>query len=334
MRVVRPPTERLTDDVMRRQGKIILAPMHGVADHLLRDLITRLGGYDGTVSEFFRISNSVLPHRAYQKICPEIHNGSKTPAGTPLVVQLLGSHPELLGLNAARLSIISNAGVDLNFGCPAKTVGRHGGGAVLLNDPMLLNRIVVSVRSSVPPDFPVTAKMRLGVSDTSRAIDCANALAEGGVKSIVVHARTKDDGYRPPAYWDWIARIADAVDVPVIANGEVWTVADWRRCRAISGCRDVMIGRGAVADPFLAKRIKGEMDESPGPNDWNRLQELIIEYWTRVNHYVHPMKCPGRLKLLLGYFRRTWPEAEDLYSAIRPLHDHQEIAKTLAANVK
>lgn len=305
--------------------------MHGLADHLLRDLITRQGGYDGAVSEFFRVSGNVLPHRVFEKICPEILNGSKTPAGTPLVVQLLGSHPELLALNAARLAMISSSGVDLNFGCPAKTVGRHGGGAVLLNDPALLNRIVVAVRSSVPSEFPVTAKMRLGVSDTSRAIACAEALAEGGVKSIVVHARTRDDGYRPPAYWDWIARIADAVDVPVVANGEVWTVADWRRCRSVSGCGDVMIARGAVADPFLAQRIKGEMDEVPTPSDWERLLNLIGEYWTRVNDQLHPAGAAGRMKLLLGCFRRTWPDAEALYSAIRPLRGHAEIAETLAA---
>ena len=89
------------------------------------------------------------------------------------------------------------------------------------------------------------------------------ALAEGGAASLVVHARTRDHGYRPPAHWEWIARIDDAVDVPVIANGEVWSVADWERCRAVSGCADVMIGRGAVSDPFLASRIRGLMDPIP-----------------------------------------------------------------------
>ena len=307
--------------------------MHGLADHFLRDLITGLGGYDGAVSEFVRITDTALPDTVFQKYSPEIAQGSRTPAGTPVVVQLLGSDPELLARNAALLSRISAAGVDLNFGCPAKIVGRHGGGAVLLNDPALLNRIVNTVCSAVPSGFPVSAKMRLGVSDTSRAIECAQALADGGARSIVVHARTRDDGYRPPAHWEWVARIADAVKVPVVANGEVWSVADWRRCRTISACSDVMIGRGAVADPFLANRIKGTMDEVPGPGEWPRLLALLIEYWTKINHHTHAVKASGRLKLLLGNFKRTWPEAERLYLAIRPQSDPFDIGRTLATRL-
>ena len=188
---------------------------------------------------------------------------------------------------------------------------------MLLADPELMNRIVLSVRASVPMSVPVTAKMRLGISDTSRAIDCAQALVGGGAASLVVHARTKDDGYRPPAHWEWIARIAEAVKVPVTANGEVWTVEDWRRCRSLSGCRDVMIGRGVVADPYLALRIKGLMDEKPSSEDWYALLPHIAEYWEKVHSRVSARHAPGRLKLLLSYFTRTWPEAIELYTTVR-----------------
>jgi len=248
-----------------------------------------------------------------------------------MVIQLLGSDPEWLGLNAEQASALSPHGVDLNFGCPAKTVNRHGGGAMLLADPELLNRIVRSVRAAVPAAIPVTAKMRLGIADTSRAIDCAQALVEGGAASLVVHARTKVDGYRPPAHWEWIARIDDAVKVPVTANGEVWTVDDWRRCRAVSGCRDVMIGRGAVADPYLALRIKGVMDERPSSEDWRSLLPHIVEYWEKLPSRVLPCHAPGRLELLLSYFRRTWPEAVELYGAIRTIREPQEISRLLAS---
>lgn len=202
-------------------SRLILAPMEGLADFVLRDVLTRIGGFDGAVSEFVRVSGSVLPRRTYERLCPEVQNGCRTAAGTPMVIQLLGSEPELMGLNAAQAATLSPYGVDLNFGCPAKTVNKSGGGAMLLADPSLLNRIVCAVRAAVPPAVPVSAKMRLGISDTSRAIDCAQALADGGIASLVVHARTKDDGYRPPAHWEWIARIAEAVTVPVVANGEV-----------------------------------------------------------------------------------------------------------------
>lgn len=310
-------------------SRILLAPMEGLADYVLRDVMTGIGGYDGAVSEFIRVSGSVLPRKTYERMCPEVLNGCRTPAGTPMVIQLLGSDPDCLGLNAAQASALSPHGVDLNFGCPAKTVNRHGGGAMLLGDPELLNRIVRSVRSAVPMAIPVTAKMRLGISDTSRAIDCAQALAEGGAAALVVHARTKDDGYKPPAHWEWIARIADAVKVPVTANGEVWTVDDWRRCRAVSACQDVMIGRGAVADPYLARRIKGLMDEKPSSSDWHALLPQIAEYWEKVHTRVLACHAPGRLKLLLAYFRRTWPEAGELYAALRTIRDPEEISRLL-----
>ena len=186
------------------------------------------------------------------------------------------------------------------------------------------------MRAAVPAAVPVSAKMRLGISDTSRAIDCAQALADGGVASLVVHARTKDDGYRPPAHWEWIARIAEAVAVPVVANGEVWTVEDWQRCRAVSGCDDVMIGRGAVADPFLARRIKGAVDAQPSGDDWRALVPHIIDYWEKMQQRTWAPNAPGRLKLLLSYFRRTWPEAIALYAAVRPLREPAEVTRVLA----
>lgn len=311
-------------------SRLILAPMEGLADFVLRDVLTRIGGFDGAVSEFVRVSGSVLPRRTYERLCPEVQNGCRTAAGTPMVIQLLGSEPELMGLNAVQAATLSPYGVDLNFGCPAKTVNKSGGGAMLLADPGLLNRIVCAVRAAVPAAVPVSAKMRLGISDTSRAIDCAQALAGGGIASLVVHARTKDDGYRPPAHWEWIARIAEAVAVPVVANGEVWTVEDWQRCRAVSGCDDVMIGRGAVADPFLARRIKGAVDAQPSGDDWRALVPHIIDYWEKMQQRTWAPNAPGRLKLLLSYFRRTWPEAIALYAAVRPLREPAEVTRVLA----
>lgn len=311
-------------------SRLFLAPMEGLADFVLRDVLTRIGGFDGAVSEFVRVSGSVLPRRTYERLCPEVQNGCRTAAGTPMVIQLLGSEPELMGLNAVQAATLSPHGVDLNFGCPAKTVNKSGGGAMLLADPGLLNRIVCAVRAAVPAAVPVSAKMRLGISDTSRAIDCAQALADGGIASLVVHARTKDDGYRPPAHWEWIARIAEAVAVPVVANGEVWTVEDWQRCRAVSGCDDVMIGRGAVADPFLARRIKGAVDAQPSGDDWRALVPHIIDYWEKMQQRTWAPNAPGRLKLLLSYFRRTWPEAIALYAAVRPLREPAEVTRVLA----
>ncbi len=204
--------------------RILLAPMEGLADPLLRGVLTAIGGYDWGICEFVRVSNSLLPVRTYERICPELQNGSKTAAGTPMRVQLLGSDPLMMAENARRLVTLNPAGIDLNFGCPAPTVNRHRGGAALLAEPELLNAIARAVRVVVPAHIPFTAKMRLGISDTSRAVNCAQALAAAGIDELIVHGRTKLDGYRPPARWEWIDKVRSAIDIPLIANGEVWTV--------------------------------------------------------------------------------------------------------------
>ncbi|MCC8401752.1 tRNA-dihydrouridine synthase [Paraburkholderia sp. MMS20-SJTN17] len=306
-------------------SRLFLAPMEGLADYVLRDVLTSAGAFDGCVSEFVRITGSLLPTRVYEREAPEILHASVTASGTPMVIQLLGSDPDWMARNAAHAATLSPYGIDLNFGCPAKVVNQHGGGAMLLANPELLNRIVSAVRAAVPASVAVTAKMRLGVSDTSRAIECAQALADGGAASLVVHARTRDDRYRPPAHWEWIARIDEAVAVPVIANGEVWSVADWQRCRAVSGCADVMIGRGAVSDPFLAQRIRGLMDPCPSADEWQQVLRSIVGYLIKLRARGTLSHEHGRVKKWLSYLQRTWPQAAELHAAIRRVQDTDEI---------
>jgi tRNA-dihydrouridine synthase C len=230
--------------------------MEGLLDHSLRDALTRVGGVDRCVSEFIRVTGTLLPCRAFERVVPELRNGSRTAAGVPVRAQLLGSDAACLADNAARLAEMGSAGIDLNFGCPAKTVNLHRGGAVLLDEPETVAQIVSAVRRAVPAHVPVSAKMRLGFNDDSRAEECALAIEGAGATELVVHARTKAHGYRPPAYWDRIADLRALVQLPLIANGEIWTVADALRCREVSGCVDLMIGRGMVSDPGLGLPFK------------------------------------------------------------------------------
>jgi tRNA-dihydrouridine synthase C len=303
--------------------------MEGLADDILRDVLTRAGRYDWCVTEFVRVSGTVLPRRSFSRVCPELLNGARTEAGTPVRVQLMGSDPHCLAENAARLAELRPAGIDLNFGCPAPLVNRHRGGAALLDEPELLHRIAAAVRGAVPRELPVTAKMRLGIDDTARALDCARALEAGGAQELVVHARTRSDGYRPQVRWEWVARIRETVALPVIANGEVWNDADWRAIRAATGCADVMLGRGAVADPFLVERIRGTRAEQPNAADWRALQPLIADYWSRVQEKLEARHAPGRLKQWLGLLRRNYAGAEALWRRVRELRDVAAISAAL-----
>jgi tRNA-dihydrouridine synthase C len=313
---------------------LLLAPMEGLLDFTLRDMLTRVGGIDRCVSEFIRVTGTLLPERVFTRIVPELLHGSRTPAGVPVRAQLMGSDATCLAENAARLAGLQPAGIDLNFGCPAKVVNRHGGGAALLDDPALVHTIVSAVRRAVPRGVPVSAKMRLGVNDSSRALDCALAIASAGADELVVHARTKLDGYRPPAYWELIHELQRSVVIPVIANGEIWSVADARRCRELSGCNTLMLGRGMVRDPGLALAIVADQHAHLAPHDgpglpWQQLLPLIREFWFLIEAHIAPAARAGRLKQWLNYLRRRHPQAEAAYAAVRTINDPVLVAMHL-----
>ena len=305
---------------------ILLAPMEGLLDFVLRDILTRVGGIDRCVSEFIRITDQLLPERVFTRIVPELHNGGRTLAGVPVRAQLLGSDPVCLAENAARLATLGPAGIDLNFGCPANVVNRHGGGAALLDEPETIFAIVKAVRRAVPAHMPVSAKMRLGFNDDSRAVECALAIAGGGADELVVHARTKAQAYRPPAYWERIADIRAVVSIPVIANGEIWTVADARHCREASGCGMLMLGRGFVTDPGLGLAIKASIngdpaEPAPAGIEWHALVPLLAEFWHIVCTRLDSRSRAGRLKQWLNFLRRRFPEAERAYQQLRTIND-------------
>lgn len=305
---------------------ILLAPMEGLLDFTLRDILTRVGGIDRCVSEFIRITDTLLPDRVFIRYVPELLNEGRTPAGVPVRAQLLGSDPVCLAENAARLAALGPAGIDLNFGCPAKTVNRHRGGAALLDEPELIGRIVAAVRRAVPAHMPVSAKMRLGFNDDARAEECAQAIAGAGACELVVHARTRADGYRPPAYWDRIHDLRSKVTIPVIANGEVWTLEDALRCREASGCQTLMLGRGMVSDPGLALAILAHDQALAGQTpaagvNWAALLPHLGAFWQLVCTHLEPRQQAGRLKQWLNYLRRRYPEAQEAYAVVRTLHD-------------
>ncbi len=352
-------------------GVLLLAPMEGLLDHPLREVLTAVGGIDRCVSEFIRITDMLLPDRVFTRIVPELLQGGRTRAGVPVRPQLLGADPACLADNAAAIAALGADGIDLNFGCPAKVVNRHGGGASLLQDPALLGRIVEAVRRAVPAALPVTAKMRLGYDDASRALDCARALAGGGASELVVHARTKADGYRPPAYWEQVPAIREAVAIPVIANGEIWTPDDAERCRRVSGCDGLMLGRGMVVDPGLALAIRARRHagdpvlaadlprhatearldahghakaSAGGPHSpqaygappalaWDALLPLVADFWRRMSARVEPRHRAGRLKQWLNLLRRRYPEAQRSYDELRLVNDPAALAAAMFANV-
>jgi tRNA-dihydrouridine synthase C len=205
-------------------------------------------------------------------------------------------------------------------------VNRHGGGAMLLQYPERLFAIVQAVRRSVPKHLPVSAKMRLGYLDDSMAEECALALEAGGVDELVIHARTKVDGYRPPAYWERIADIRSVVRIPMIANGEIWSVEDAIRCRQLSGCQSLMVGRGMVTYPSLALAIQSEKPLLINlQEEWERLIPLVQLFWSIVITHLEKRQQTGRLKQWFNFLRRRYPGAETAYQLLRTIDNPQDV---------
>ena len=305
--------------------KILLAPMEGVVDSVLRDLITRMGGVDYCVTEFVRVTQHILPTKVFFQYCPELHNGSRTAAGTPVFVQLLGGQPDPMAENAAMADSLGAFGIDLNFGCPAKTVNRHDGGAALLKSPDRVFEITRAVRAAVHPDKPVTVKVRLGYDNKNYVTEIAQAASEGGAHWLTVHGRTKTEGYRPPAHWEEIATMGEAASIEVIANGDIWSPEDHARCQKVSGCQSTMLGRGLVARPSLALEIRGQT-QRPNVSYWKPFLETFLVNSQNLRHEKYAV-C--RLKQLSKLMSRTYPEMGQLFQEIKRLQKVADMQNAL-----
>ena len=306
---------------------LTLAPMEGVVDVHMRDILSRIGGFDLCVSEFVRVSNSVLPASQFYRLCPELKNGGRTATGVPVHVQLMGGEPSLLAENAEFLATLGPLGIDINFGCPAKTVNRRDAGASLLRWPHRLHDIVAAVRKAVPETIPVSAKMRLGYEDKSLCMENALAIESGGAEKLTVHARTKLEGYRPPAHWEYLHPLREALEIPLVANGEIWSKEDFELCKLVSGCEHFMVGRGVIARPSLGLEIKGL---EPKKYDWAQIAPLLLTYHTLIEDIGSPLKQVGRMKQWIKLLGRTYEEATELFGSIKRLTDIDQVLKEIS----
>lgn len=310
--------------------RIFLAPMEGVVDALMRELLTNFGGIDVCVTEFLRVNKHLYPDKVFYQRCPELHNRSLTPNGTPVRLQLLGGDPDSIANNAVKAVHLGASAIDLNFGCPAKTVNKSEGGAFLLKTPSRLENIISATRNQVPKNIPVTAKIRLGFEDRSLYLDNAQAAYSGGATELTVHARSKADGYHPPAYWDYIAEIRQSIPIPVIANGEIWSLEDFKRCKAVTGCDQFMLGRGLLSCPDLASQIKQYCHgQKYQKMQWQDLSFHLEKFFVRTTELYETKYTGNRLKQWLHYLSRQYPQAQTLFQTIKRSRKADEILKAI-----
>ena len=283
---------------------LILAPMQGVTDAPMRALQGEVGAFTFAVSEFVRVSQEAAPQKMFRRYVPELGTEGRTPTGLPVQVQLLGGDPERMAASAHNAYRAGAQAIDINFGCPAPTVNRNDGGATLLKYPQRIREIVRAIRDAVPPEIPVSAKMRLGWDSIDAIHENADMAAEGGASWLTIHARTRVAGYAPPVYWKPIGVVRKRLNIPVVANGDIWTIADFRQCREETGCRHFMLGRGAMANPFLSWQAAHELgitDSLPpaaarnAPVDWTPLLCRLMHYMEFYGEKIQP-RTAQRLK--------------------------------------
>jgi len=255
---------------------IILAPMEGVTDAPFREFITRTGFYDYCVSEFIRVSSHPLPPKVFRNEVPELRNESKTPAGIPVQVQILGGHPERMALSAL-------AAID-------------------------------------------------GFDDPAAIDENVKRAEQGGAAWITIHGRTKTQGYTPPAYWKPIGKAARGVSIPVVANGELWSSEDLRRCQEETGSKHFMIGRGALAVPGFALQAREALGlpmldlknplsipKSPEPGAWSAF----------FGEYSSVQPSPSRLKQLARYLHTKG--SIHWWDQVKTMGSTEEILRFLAS---
>ncbi len=299
------------DRVARRPGDpglfLSLAPMDGVTDACTRGLLCELfGGRSGIslcVSEFVRVVHQPVPAHVLVEHCPELSrapaleglgSGGATSSGVPVQVQLLGSDPDAMAETAARAVELGAWGIDLNFGCPAKTVNSSDGGATLLKQPCRVEAVTAAVRARVDPSIPVSAKVRIGWDSSEPIVEIARAAEAGGATWLTVHGRTRKQLYRPPVDWQAIGRARAAVGIPVVANGDLVDEASVRACAEQSGCSAFMIGRASMGRPELFAQLRGARAEPLSGDEW---VALLLEYVSRLHALVGDERVTlGRLK--------------------------------------
>ncbi len=236
--------------------------MEGVTDFPMRTLLSELGGFKFCVSEFVRVNQEILPDRVFYKFVPELKTNGKTASGCPVIVQILGGNPVKMAKTALRLTQLGALGIDINFGCPAPTVNRNDGGAVILKEPHRIKEIVGAVRAAVPYHIPVSAKVRLGWDQVEEIYKISEAAVLGGASWLTIHARTRAQGYAKPIHWHMIGEVSKKLSIPVVANGDIGSLEDFKVCREVTGCEHFMLGRGALSEPSLALSIAKELGVS------------------------------------------------------------------------
>ncbi len=277
---------------------LILSPMAGVTDYTFRRLIKRRGGVGLVVSEFISVEG-LTRHNPKSKRQMRFDEEER-----PFAVQIFGGQPERMALGAEMAEDVGADILDVNCGCPAPKVVKHGGGSALLKDMPRMEIILKAIKAAIT--IPLTLKIRVGFSDsTINCVEVAKLAEDCGVEHLQVHGRTREQGYKGMANWELIGAVKDAVKIPVSGNGDITTIDYGMRRWRETNCDGILIGRGSMQNPWIFRQFDDALNgrEIFQP-DLAEKKAVLLEFFEMVREEMPEMPALGKMKQLAGQFTK------------------------------
>jgi len=277
---------------------LILSPMAGVTDYTFRRLIKRRGGVGLSVSEFISVEGLT---RSNPKSKRQMRFAEEE---RPFAVQIFGGRTERMVLGAQMAQEVGADILDVNCGCPAPKVVKNGGGSGLLKDLPRLETILTEIKKSI--SIPLTLKLRTGFTDaTINCVEVAKMAEQCGVEHIQLHGRTREQGYKGLANWDWVREIKRAVKIPVSGNGDITSIENALQRFKETGCDGILIGRGAMQNPWIFRQIEDRLNgRAPYVPTLEEKQAVLLEFFELLREDMPELPALGKMKQLAGQFTK------------------------------
>lgn len=301
------------------ENNVILAPMAGVTDLPYRVLCREQGC--GLVCMEMVSAKAVLYNNRNTKELLQVDERER-----PVSLQLFGSDPHILSDIAARLEEGPYDIFDINMGCPVPKIVKNGEGSALMKDPALVEEILTAMVRAVKK--PVTVKIRKGFDDSSvNAVEIAKIAEACGVAAVAVHGRTREQFYSGKADWDIIRRVKEAVRIPVIGNGDVFTAEDAKRLVDTTGCDGIMVARGAKGNPWIFREITEYLDTGRKPErpSVDELKEMILRHGRMMLKFKGELAGMREMRKHVSWYTAGYPNSAALRNDINMVSSMEEL---------